>query len=124
MTSYPLILPAAKGHNSVHVQTHRLVRLSNKHLNIVQLTDSINLMLTLVASGIGVGFASMAQLSGHGRDDVVIKPLTGQSPIITTYMLHHAQFISESVLPFMKLLEDDAPDFAVTADHGAGLSTS
>jgi len=85
------------------------VRQTNKHVNVVQLTDSINLMITLVASGIGIGFASMAQLSGHGHDDVVIKPLTGHSPVITTYMLHHTHDIPAAVLPFMKLLEDDIP---------------
>ena len=39
--------------------------------------------------------------------DVVIKPLTGHSPVTTTYMLHHAQEIPAAVLPFMKLLEDN-----------------
>lgn len=107
LTSYPLILPAAKGMNSVHTQIHRLVRQTNKHMNIVQLTDSISLMMTLVASGLGIGFASMAQICGHGHDDIVIKSLTGHSPVITTYMLHHAQEIPDTVLPFMKLLEGD-----------------
>lgn len=109
LSSYPLILPAAKGVNSVHTQIHRLVRQTSKHVNVVQLTDSINLMITLVASGIGIGFASMAQLSGHGPVDVVIKPLTGHSPVITTYMLHRTHDIPLAVLPFMKLLEDDIP---------------
>lgn len=115
LSSYPLILPAAKGLNSVHTQIHRLVRQTNKHLNVVQLTDSVSLMITLVASGLGVGFASMAQLSGHGHADVVIKPLTGHCPVTTTYMLHHAQEIPAAVLPFMKLLEDDIPALAKLA---------
>lgn len=93
--------------NSVHVQIHRLVRQNNKHVNIVQLNDSISLMMTLVASGLGVGFASMAQLCGHGRNEVVIKQLAGQAPTITTYMLHNAQSIRDTVLPFMKLLNED-----------------
>ena len=109
LTRYPVILPAAKGMNSAHVQIHRLVRQNNKHVNVVQLTDSISLMMTLVASGLGIGFASMAQLCGHGRNEVVIKSLAGQAPTITTYMLHNAQFIPDAVMPFMKLLEDDAP---------------
>lgn len=110
LTHYPLILPAAKGLNSVHTQIHRLVRQASRNVNIVQLTDSISLMLTLVASGLGIGFGSMAQLRGREHAEVVIKPLTGQAPVITTYMLHHAHMLPDAVLPFMKLLEDDMPD--------------
>ena len=108
--NYPLILPAAKGVNSVHTLIHRLVRQTNKQINVLQHTDSMSLMTTLVASGLGIGFASMAQICGHGHSDVVTKPLTGCSPVITTYMLHHAQEIPTTILPFMKLLEDDMPE--------------
>ena len=109
LSRYPLILPESKAMNSAQTQINRLVRQTNKHVNVVQHTNSISLMTTLVASGLGIGFASMAQLSGHGHDDVVIKPLTGHAPVSTTYMLHHAQEIPAMVLPFMKLLEDDMP---------------
>ncbi|MFX6645096.1 hypothetical protein ABTG96_19750, partial [Acinetobacter baumannii] len=46
LTHYPLILPAARGSNSVHQQIHRLVRQHNRAVNIVQLTDSVSLMLS------------------------------------------------------------------------------
>jgi len=41
---------------------------------------------------------------------VNIKPLNGMAPVITTYMLHHAEHLPDTVLPFMKLFEDDASD--------------
>lgn len=110
LTHYPLILPAARGSNSVHNQIHKLVRQHNRAVNIVQLTDSISLMLSLVTAGLGVGFATLAQLKGHESSSVVVKPLNGMAPVITTYMLHHAEHLPDTVLPFMKLLEDDAPD--------------
>lgn len=50
--------------------------------------------------------------SSKGREccSVNIKPLNGMAPVITTYRLHHAEHLPDTVLPFMKLLEDDAPD--------------
>lgn len=110
LTRYPLILPEARGSNSVHQQIHRLVRQHNRAVNIVQLTDSVSLMLSLVKAGLGVGFATQAQLRGHDNHEVVIRPLDGMAPVITTHMLHHAEHLPDTVLPFMKLLEDDEPD--------------
>lgn len=110
LTHYPLILPAARGSNSVHQQIHRLVRQHNRAVNIVQLTDSVSLMLSLVKAGLGVGFATQAQLRGHDNPEVVVRTLDGMAPVITTHMLHHAEHLPDTVLPFMKLLEDDEPD--------------
>lgn len=115
LTRYPLILPACRGVNSAHAQIHKLVRQHNRTVNIVQLTDSVSLMLSLVTAGLGVGFATQAQLRGHESSTVVIKPLNGMVPVITTYMLHHADHLPDTVLPFMKLLEDDAPDLCAVS---------
>lgn len=110
LTHYPLILPEARGTNSLHQQIHRLVKQHNRAVNVVQRTDSVSLMLSLVRAGLGIGFATQAQLRGHDGSDVVVRPLDGFAPVITTYMVHHAEHLPDTVLPFMKLLEDDEPD--------------
>ncbi|WP_022955710.1 LysR family transcriptional regulator [Perlucidibaca piscinae] len=116
LTHYPLILPEARGTNSLHQAIYRLVRQHDRTLNVVQRTDSVSLMMSLVKAGIGIGFATQAQLRGHDTAEVVIKPLGGFAPVITTYMLHHAQHLPDTVLPFMKLLEDDEPEMPSDAE--------
>lgn len=104
---YPLVLPAARGANSVHCHLQRLLKHTHGTANVLQLTDSFSLTQTLVAAGLGIGFATTAQVRGHERDDVLVKRLDGQVPTMITYMLHHAHALPEVVLPFLKLLEED-----------------
>lgn len=56
-------------------------------LNVVEEVSSLDMMLTLVGAGYGVGFMTEAKIPVSQRPDVVIRPLAMDSAVITTYLL-------------------------------------
>ncbi|HBP0978935.1 LysR family transcriptional regulator [Comamonas sp. Y6] len=55
--------------------------------NVVEYVTSLDMMLTLVGAGYGVGFMAATKIPVSQRPDVVIRPLAVESAIITTYLL-------------------------------------
>ncbi|MQU07836.1 LysR family transcriptional regulator [Pseudomonas helleri] len=55
--------------------------------NVVEHVASLDMMLTLVGAGYGVGFMAATKIPASQRPDVVIRPLAMESAIITTYLL-------------------------------------
>ncbi|HQR60574.1 MAG TPA: LysR family transcriptional regulator [Methylophilaceae bacterium] len=55
--------------------------------NVVEHVTSLDMMLTLVGAGYGVGFMTATKIPVSQRPDVVIRPLAVESAIITTYLL-------------------------------------
>ena len=53
----------------------------------VEYVASMDMMLTLVAAGYGVGFADAARIRVLNRPDIVIRPLATPNVIHTTYLL-------------------------------------
>jgi len=53
----------------------------------VEYVASMDMMLTLVAAGYGVGFANAARMRVLNRPDIVMRPLAAQNVIHTTYLL-------------------------------------
>ena len=53
----------------------------------IEYVASIELLLTMVATGYGAGLISIAQVETHQRSDLVIRPLHVPEAIITTYLL-------------------------------------
>lgn len=107
LVRYPLILPAARGPNSVNSHLSRLLKSTGDKPLVIQHTDSFTLTQALVAAGVGIGFATSAQLMGYEQKRVVIRECQGQTPTLITYLMHHAQALPDVVLPFLKLLEDE-----------------
>ncbi len=55
--------------------------------NVVEHATSLEMMLTLVGAGYGVGFMAATKIPASQRPDVVIRPLAVETAIITTYLL-------------------------------------
>ena len=55
--------------------------------NVVEHVTSLDMMLTLVGAGYGVGFMVATKIPVSQRPDVVIRPLAVESAVITTYLL-------------------------------------
>ena len=53
----------------------------------VEYVASMDMMLTLVAAGYGVGFANAARIRVLSRPDIVMRPLATPNAIHTTYLL-------------------------------------
>jgi DNA-binding transcriptional LysR family regulator len=65
--------------------------------------SSLSTMLTLVALGHGVGLVGSAQMTGLRRRDVVLRPIGGAIPAITTYVLHPSSGVSKRLSEFIDL---------------------
>jgi DNA-binding transcriptional LysR family regulator len=65
----------------------RLLQGLEPKLNVVEEVSSLDMMLTLVGAGYGVGFMTATKIPVSQRPDVVIRPLAMDSAVITTYLL-------------------------------------
>jgi DNA-binding transcriptional LysR family regulator len=65
--------------------------------------SSLSTMLTLVALGHGVGLVGSAQMTGLRRRDLVLRPIGGVIPAITTYVLHPSSGVSKRLSAFIDL---------------------
>lgn len=72
-------------------QLARLLRALGDEPVQVQQATSLDMMLTLVASGYGVGFVTAAQMATCRHPDVVVRPIMDDTlPVLTTYVLRLA----------------------------------
>lgn len=67
--------------------TRLLGPLPEHQKNVAVLATSLDMMLTLVGAGYGVGFMAASKIPASQRPDVVIRPLATESAVITTYLL-------------------------------------
>lgn len=87
LARYPLILCDPQVYEGYGRALCRvLLPLENKP-DIVAFASSLDMMLTLVGAGYGIGFTTTAQIAICQRPDVVIRPLAAASAEITTYLL-------------------------------------
>lgn len=87
LASYPLVLCDPNVCEGYCRELTRLLRPLEKEPNIIEHASSLDMMLTLVGAGYGVGFTTAARLAVSQREDVVVRPLAVDSAVITTYLL-------------------------------------
>ncbi|HBP4890029.1 TPA: LysR family transcriptional regulator [Pseudomonas aeruginosa] len=68
----------------------RLLQPLMRKPKVVEEVSSLDMMLTLVGAGYGVGFMTATKIPVSQRPDVVIRPLEMDSAVITTYLLRPA----------------------------------
>ncbi|MBV6690362.1 LysR family transcriptional regulator [Xanthomonas euvesicatoria pv. physalidis] len=82
-----LIMCDRQAYEGYHRVLTRLLQALDEQPNVIERAASLDVMLTLVAAGYGVGLASAARMVPCKHPDVVIRPLADESALITTYML-------------------------------------
>lgn len=99
---YPLVLfdaQACEGHARL---VHRLLRRLDQEPLVVDRVSSLDLMMTLVSAGLALGFAGASQIFARKETGVVARPLAGQVPMVTTYLLHLDAEPSETLARFIQ----------------------
>ncbi|GHH50679.1 LysR family transcriptional regulator [[Pseudomonas] boreopolis] len=84
---HPLVLCDPKACEGYCRELTRLLQGLEPKLNVVEEVSSLDMMLTLVGAGYGVGFMTATKIPVSQRPDVVIRPLAMDSAVITTYLL-------------------------------------
>lgn len=87
LASYPLVLCDPQVCEGYCRELTRLLRPLEREPNVVEHASSLDMMLTLVGAGYGLGFTTAAKLAVSQRADVVARPLALDSAVITTYLL-------------------------------------
>lgn len=89
----------------------RLLQTQEHKLNVVEEVSSLDMMLTLVGAGYGVGFMTATKIPVSQRPDVVIRPLALDTAVITTYLLRlESSNSSASLVRFIDRLRDPSSD--------------
>lgn len=87
LASYPLVMCDPQQCEGYCRELTRLLRPLEREPTIVEHVSSLDMMLTLVGAGYGIGFATATRIAACQRTDVVIRPLALDSAVITTYLL-------------------------------------
>lgn len=84
---HPLVLCDARRCEGYGRELARLLVPLGRKQKVVERVSSLDMMLTLVGAGYGVGFIPAAKIPASQRPDVVIRPLAMDSAVVTTYLL-------------------------------------
>jgi DNA-binding transcriptional LysR family regulator len=98
---YPLVLCDPETCEGCSRQFARVLRTVDRDPIVAERVTSHELMITLVAAGFGLGFATEAHLSACNHPDIVTRPLAGKVPELTTYLLRRIGEPSEPLRRFI-----------------------
>ncbi|MBJ9974223.1 LysR family transcriptional regulator [Pseudomonas sp. S75] len=87
LASYPLVLCDPQVCEGYCRELTRLLRPLKREPNVVEHASSLDMMLTLVGAGYGLGFTTATRFAVSQRADVIARPLVADSAVITTYLL-------------------------------------
>ncbi|WP_285374202.1 LysR substrate-binding domain-containing protein [Pseudomonas sp. lyk4-TYG-107] len=88
LSRYPVVLFDPKTHAGLSGQIERLFRKAQVDVSVAEHVSSQELMLSLVAAGYGVGLACKAQMALFQSSEVLTRPLAGDPPLLTSYLLY------------------------------------
>jgi len=99
---YPLVLCHPETSEGCHQQVERMLGLAALEPLVAEQVATLDLMLTLVAAGYGLGFASSAQIAACRCPEVATRPLADRSPMLATYLLRPDLSASEPLSRFIE----------------------
>lgn len=92
-------------------ELNRLLSTAKCDWDVTAHVSSMDMMLTLVAAGYGVGFAVAAKAAACIRTDIVFRPLAIEAAALTTYMLRlNSETIPPAVVRFTSRLHTHLED--------------
>lgn len=108
---HPLVLCDPHACEGYCRELARVLQVVEHRLNIVEEVSSLDMMLTLVGAGYGIGFMTTTKIPTWRRPDVVIRPLAVDSAVITTYLLRpDSGDLPASLKRFIVRLRDSSGD--------------
>ena len=87
LVRYPLVMCDPQVCEGYCRELTRLLSTMEREPNIAEHVQSLDMMLTLVAAGYGVGFTSATRLALSRHPEIVIRPLASEAAVLTTYLL-------------------------------------
>ena len=84
---YPLVMCHPETGSGCYKQIEAILRSHQADPIIADYATGLELMLTLVGAGYGIGFAIASQVASFQRSDIVVRPVAGRAPTLITYLL-------------------------------------
>lgn len=105
---YPLVLFDPKTHAGLSEQIELLLHEVHVPVTVAERVSSHEVMLSLVAAGYGLGLACKAQMALCQSSEIVTRPLAGEPPLLTSYLLYANHSPSEHLRRFIaRVTESD-----------------
>ena len=105
---FPVVLCHPEAHSGCHHQIQAVLEGAAVPPRVVEHVTSLGVMLTLVGAGYGIGFAVASEVQPLQRPDIVIRPLAGVPPTLSTYLLRRRGEPSATMKRFMRRIRDEA----------------
>lgn len=87
MLHYPIVLCHPEVCEGFSRQIDRILRTVGVEPRVAENVTTLDLMLTLIAAGYGVGLLGASQIDAYRNSEVIVRPLAGTTASITTYVL-------------------------------------
>ena len=102
---YPLVLGDPAVCEGYARQVDRVLRTQEQEPLLVQRVASPEMMMALVSAGLALGFAGAAYIAANREANVVGRPLAGEPPMLTTYLLRRDKEPSQALARFIERLQ-------------------
>ena len=106
---YPLVLCHPEMCEGYCRQIEAVLRAADTQPIVAEHVATLDLMMTLVTAGYGLGFASASQIPVCRHPEVIARPLAGRSPMLTTYLLRPDIDPSEQLNRFINRVNPTEP---------------
>lgn len=84
---YPLVMSDPELYAGYNQQVRHTLRSADTELSVAEHLTSMDMLLTLVAAGYGLGFAPLSHLEISNHPQVVVRSLNIECSALTTYLL-------------------------------------
>ena len=111
---YPLVLCHPELCEGYYKQIERILRTVDAEPLVAEHAATFDLMMTLVAAGYGLSFASESHMMVCRHPEVVARPLAGRAHLLTTYLLRPSTESSEPLSRFVGRLVEGATSPTIT----------
>lgn len=103
---FPLVLFDPKTHTGLNEQIGRLLRQACVPINVAERVSSHEVMVSLIAAGYGIGLTCEAQMALCQSNEVVTRPVSGNPPPLTSYLLRTQSTPSEQLQRFISRITE------------------
>ena len=101
---YPLVLGDPEVCEGYARQVDRVLKRMEQEPMVAERVASCDLMMALVSAGFALGLAATPQMAASREHGVVVRPLAGRQPVLTTYLLRLDAEPSRMLVRFIERL--------------------
>jgi len=121
---HPLVLADPQACEGYAKQIERVLRRVDQEPLIAERVASCDLMMAMVAAGLALGLAGASQIASSREQGVVARPIEGQTPMLTTYLLRVDNEPSDVLARFIERTSALEPPATETPTALQGINVS